>query len=175
MVFADDGEKFGTWPQTKKHVYEDGWLKRFFELLRSNADWIQLLRLSDAVDQTKPCGKIYLPDASYREMTEWSLPVPRQIEFDQLVHQMEGNEHWPQVRSFIRGGIWRNFKVKYEEANEMYARMMYVSHLQSQAEHTRGSLRPASTYSAGSVTVPIGMEPLEVCICRTCDTRSTTN
>jgi len=24
-VFADDGEKFGTWPETRKHVYDDGW------------------------------------------------------------------------------------------------------------------------------------------------------
>ena len=27
----------------------------------------------------------------------------------------------------VRGGFWRNFKVKYPEANEMYARMMMVS------------------------------------------------
>ncbi|HOA51374.1 MAG TPA: hypothetical protein PKI05_03905 [Thermogutta sp.] len=26
VVFGDDGEKFGTWPDTKKHVYEDRWL-----------------------------------------------------------------------------------------------------------------------------------------------------
>ena len=25
-VFGDDGEKFGTWPETHKHVYDDGWL-----------------------------------------------------------------------------------------------------------------------------------------------------
>ena len=28
---------------------------------------------------------------------------------------------------FMRGGFWRNFKVRYPEANEMYARMMMVS------------------------------------------------
>ena len=33
VVFGDDGEKFGTWPETKKHVYDDGWLVRFFDAL----------------------------------------------------------------------------------------------------------------------------------------------
>ncbi len=33
VVFGDDGEKFGTWPETKKHVYDDGWLARFFDAL----------------------------------------------------------------------------------------------------------------------------------------------
>src|SRR5688572_6133749 len=27
-VFGDDGEKFGAWPETHKHVYQDGWLVR---------------------------------------------------------------------------------------------------------------------------------------------------
>src|SRR5260370_22879386 len=29
IVFADDGEKFGSWPETHKHCYTDGWLRRF--------------------------------------------------------------------------------------------------------------------------------------------------
>ncbi len=33
-VFGDDGEKFGAWPETKKHVYEDGWLRAVFRLAR---------------------------------------------------------------------------------------------------------------------------------------------
>ncbi len=37
MIYGDDGEKFGSWPQTYKHIYEDGWLKRFFEALVANA------------------------------------------------------------------------------------------------------------------------------------------
>ena len=26
IVFGDDGEKFGTWPGMKQHVYDRGWL-----------------------------------------------------------------------------------------------------------------------------------------------------
>ncbi len=40
-LFGDDGEKFGTWPETKKHVYEDGWLARFFDALVANQCWLQ--------------------------------------------------------------------------------------------------------------------------------------
>ncbi|MFT5303345.1 MAG: hypothetical protein ACI814_004164, partial [Mariniblastus sp.] len=129
VVFGDDGEKFGTWPNTKEHVYGDGWLERFFEALTENQDWLKTSTLRTAVDSTPPRGKIYLPDASYREMTEWSMPVNRQVEHDEMVHQLEHDDRWPQIQSFLGGGFWRNFKVKYPESNQMYSRMMYVSEL----------------------------------------------
>lgn len=126
-VFGDDGEKFGTWPDTKKHVYEDGWLKRFFDALTANKDWLKTTTLAETAQNTRPCGKVYVPDASYREMTEWALPTDSQIKFDDLVHQMHDDPQWVKIKPFLRGGYWRNFKVKYPETNEMYARMMYVS------------------------------------------------
>jgi alpha-amylase len=126
-VFGDDGEKFGTWPETKKHVYDDGWLRRFFDALAANQDWIQVTTLAEAVDHVRPLGKIYLPDSSYREMTEWALPTERLVEYERIAEQMKGDPRWPVLRGFIRGGFWRNFKVKYSEADEMYCRMMMVS------------------------------------------------
>ena len=133
-VFGDDGEKFGTWPNTKEHVYNNGWLRSFFDQLSQNSDWLATTTLAEAVTRTSPIGKVYLPDASYREMTEWALPVERQIDFDQAVQSLEHDERWSMVQPFLRGGFWRNFKVKYPETNEMYARMMYVSSLIQQAE-----------------------------------------
>lgn len=127
VVFGDDGEKFGTWPETKKHVYDDGWLQRFFDLLVDNRGWIQTTTLSEAVDNVPPAGKIYLPDSSYREMTEWALPAEQLAEYERLAHQMGDDPRWETLRRFIRGGFWRNFRVKYPEASEMYARMMMVS------------------------------------------------
>lgn len=127
VVFGDDGEKFGTWPDTKKHVYEDRWLERFFEALLREQDWLRVCTLGEAYDAVSPLGKIYLPDCSYREMTEWALPTEQQRELESLRHEMSGDPRWSRVRAFIRGGYWRNFRVKYPEANEMYARMMEVS------------------------------------------------
>ena len=126
-VFGDDGEKFGTWPETKKHVYDDGWLTRFFDALVQNQQWIQVTTLAEAFDNVPPVGKVYLPDCSYREMTEWALPVEQLVEYDRVAHEMHDDPHWAVLRRFVRGGCWRNFKVKYPEADEMYSRMMMVS------------------------------------------------
>ncbi len=126
-VFGDDGEKFGTWPETKRHVYTDRWLERFFDALVANREWIQMTTLAEAADNVPPLGKIYLPDSSYREMTEWALPVRQQEQYEQVSRDMEHDPRWPALRQFVRGGYWRNFRAKYPEANEMYARMMSVS------------------------------------------------
>ena len=40
LLFGDDGEKFGTWPDTRVHVYENGWLRQFFDQLTDNRDWL---------------------------------------------------------------------------------------------------------------------------------------
>ncbi|MFT3920909.1 MAG: DUF1926 domain-containing protein [Myxococcales bacterium] len=127
VVFGDDGEKFGVWPETKQHVYDHGWLRQFFDALTANREWLHLTTLAEAVENVPPEGKVYLPDASYREMTEWALPVNQQIEYDHLVHELEHDGRWPRIKRFFQGGFWRNFKVKYPEANEMYARMMMAS------------------------------------------------
>ena len=84
VVFGDDGEKFGIWPETKKHVYDDGWLVRFFDALAQTRMWIQVTTLAEAFDNVPPVGKVYLPDCSYREMTEWALPVERLAEYNDL-------------------------------------------------------------------------------------------
>jgi len=126
-VFGDDGEKFGTWPETHKHVYTDRWLERFFDALLANREWLRVTTLAEAADSVPPIGKVYLPDSSYREMTEWALPHAQQVEYERAAHEMEHDPRWPTMRRFVRGGFWRNFKVKYPEANEMYARMMSVS------------------------------------------------
>jgi alpha-amylase len=134
VVFGDDGEKFGTWPDTKQHVYDDGWLRRFFQALTDNQQWLMTTTLAESSANATPWGKVYLPDASYREMTEWALPVERQHDYDEMVHGMHHDDRWTQVKQFIRGGFWRNFKTKYPESNEMYSRMMMVSRRLEHAE-----------------------------------------
>jgi alpha-amylase len=137
LVYADDGEKFGSWPKTYKHVYEDGWLEGFLETLRRNKDWIRTITFREAVEKLPPRGGVYLPDASYREMMEWALPSRSLMEYEE-VYNVLGNQPWGQVaRRFIKGGSWRNFRVKYPEAHQMYARMLEVS--QKVAEMTQPS------------------------------------
>ncbi len=45
VVFADDGEKFGTWPDTFDHVYTHGWLRHFCDMLVANRDWLEVTTL----------------------------------------------------------------------------------------------------------------------------------
>jgi len=49
IVFADDGEKFGVWPDTYKHVYENGWLENFFTAIEENIEWIEMLHFTEAL------------------------------------------------------------------------------------------------------------------------------
>src|SRR5439155_1723563 len=73
VTMVDDGEKFGVWPGTHAHVYEKGWLDRFFDRLLAT-EWLDLVTLSDIVDRVEATDRVYLPTASYREMGEWVLP-----------------------------------------------------------------------------------------------------
>jgi 4-alpha-glucanotransferase len=97
VTFGDDGEKFGLWPQTYKWVYEEKWLDNFFKAVEGNSDWINIIKPSEYLERYEPLGRLYLPCASYPEMLEWS------------------------------GGYFRNFLVKYPEANWMHKRMLHVS------------------------------------------------
>lgn len=127
VVFGDDGEKFGAWPGTYDHVYRDGWLRRFLDLLRQNSDWLKVTTLGESVDTVSPMGSCYLPDASYREMNEWALSSERQLELSHLKDKFSEDEEFERLKPYLRGGFWRNFRVKYSELNEMYSRMLLVS------------------------------------------------
>ena len=127
MTYADDGEKFGSWPGTHKHVYLDGWLERFFRLLSENSDWIEIIPFAEAQKRVLPRGHVFLPDASYREMMEWVLPVESQHAYEDLVHDLKQQGMWDRAKFFVKGGFWRSFRSKYPEANDMYGKMMLVS------------------------------------------------
>ena len=128
VVFADDGEKFGSWPKTFDHVYTNGWLNHFCDMLRANRDWLETTTFARAVDSSLPLGKVYLPDGSYREMTEWALPPESLRAFRRGAERLASLPDAGEIKRFFRaGGYWRNFKARYPESDEMYARMLGVS------------------------------------------------
>ncbi|NOY76857.1 MAG: DUF1926 domain-containing protein [Calditrichaeota bacterium] len=126
-IFADDGEKFGVWPGTYDHVYEKGWLDAFFTELEKNLDWIRMIHFSEAVDQIKPLGRVYLPTASYREMMEWALPAQATRDLEDFEDVLKLQNLFEPYGIFVRGGFWRNFLAKYPESNNMHKKMLYVS------------------------------------------------
>ena len=140
VVFADDGEKFGSWPETYQHVYQNGWLRRFCDMIVGNRDWLQPTTFASSVDSTLPMGKVYLPDSSYREMTEWVLPPAHLIEYQDAIRKTLDNPAADRLRPFVRaGGFWRNFKAKYAESDEMYARMLGLSNRLAELGRSEGA------------------------------------
>jgi alpha-amylase len=128
VVFADDGEKFGSWPETHDHVYKRGWLKRFCDMLVGNRDWLSSTTFGRTVDATLPLGKLYIADGSYREMTEWALPPERHQAYEQAAKSIRQHDRSAEIKPFFRaGGFWRNFKARYPESDEMYSRMLWLS------------------------------------------------
>ncbi len=126
-VMADDGEKFGVWPETYRTVYEEGWLERFFTLLEQNSEWLETTTFAEYLVKEPPRGKIYLPTASYMEMGEWSLPTRTMKEYDDALAKVKTSPEFAGLKPFIKGGIWRNFLAKYSESNHMHKRVMMVS------------------------------------------------
>lgn len=128
VVCADDGEKFGAWPKTYLHVFEDGWLDDFFTVLEENRDWIRILHFSEALEAMNPVGRIYLPDASYAEMMHWSLPSAESYRaYEEFEYRLKEARLFESYEQFVRGGFWRNFMVKYPESNNIHKKMLRVS------------------------------------------------
>ncbi len=127
-VFHDDGEKFGVWPGTHEWVYKRGWLRRFFDAVSSDEN-VNLMLYSEYLARFRPRGPVYLPIASYFEMSEWSLPARSAREFVEFVDWLKSQGHFERYRVFVRGGIWKNFFFKYPESNYMHKRMLMVSRL----------------------------------------------
>jgi len=126
VTYADDGEKFGIWPETYEWVYEKQWLEKFFVKLEQ-ADDIDIVLYREVLDADPPTGRLYLPTASYHEMTEWSLPVEAGVELMRIREQATRDGHWDHLAPFVRGGFWDNFLAKYPEANRMHKRMLRIS------------------------------------------------
>lgn len=124
-IIFDDAEKFGLWPGTYEWVYKKEWLRNFFSrLIKSD---VKTVFFYEFMEKKKPLGRIYLPSASYFEMGEWSLPAKKALEFERLIRELRERGEFERFRNFLRGGIYRNFLVKYEEANRMHKKMLFLS------------------------------------------------
>ncbi len=129
-VLADDGEKFGGWPGTKDWVYGSGWLDTFLKTMAelTAAGEIKLSTGQEAFRQVPTGGLAYLGTASYREMEKWSLPADAQKDLTTLEEEL-GPKHLAASSSFVRGGHWHHFLVKYSESNRMHKTMVALSNL----------------------------------------------
>jgi hypothetical protein len=130
-VLADDGEKFGGWPGTKEWVYEHGWLAQFLEAMGAliAAGEIRLTTLTTALAEVPSGGLAYLPTASYREMESWALPPDAATRLARLEDELGFDRLAGPDGALVRGGHWRNFLVRYPEANRMQKKAQALSAL----------------------------------------------
>jgi alpha-amylase len=126
LVMGDDGEKFGLWPTTYAHVWERGWVEAFFGALEAAGDWLEVLPPGEWVRTRPPRGRVYLPTASYDEMTEWALPPRAAARLPALKHELAAQGR-RDVVAFLHGGFWRHFLVKYPEVNAVHKQMLRAS------------------------------------------------
>src|SRR5947209_6885638 len=128
-VMGDDGEKFGSWPETGPYCWgtrgQSGWVEEFFTALEQNNDWLHTTPLGEYARSHPALGRIYIPTSSYIEMTEWALPPRKSYTFGQLLHQLERQKQ-EELLQFMRGGFWRNFLVRYPEVNNQHKKMLRV-------------------------------------------------
>ena len=127
LVIVDDGEKFGSWPGTKKWVYQEGWLETFFTALEENSHWIETLTCSEYFEQFPPSGLAALPIGAYFEMGEWALSAERATEYRSLIEKLKNEGLLDRYKGFLQGGIWRNFFTKYPESNQLHKKMLALS------------------------------------------------
>jgi 4-alpha-glucanotransferase len=124
IAMGDDCEKFGVWPGTHGHCYQDRWIERFYEALEAQHDWLEVVTPGAAVASHAPLGRADLPAASYNEMMEWALPTPARMRFEAIEKEFASRQD---MQPFLRGGIWRSFMAKYPEANLLQKKMLHVS------------------------------------------------
>ncbi|WP_277656409.1 alpha-amylase/4-alpha-glucanotransferase domain-containing protein [Seleniivibrio woodruffii] len=126
LTIFDDGEKFGLWPKTHEWVYEKGWLNSFVDTVdKSGHSEFALFR--DTVQAVRPAQIAYLPTVSYFEMGEWSLFSERTAKMEKFVKETEKLHEDDTAKVFVKGGIWKNFLVKYPESNRIHKRTMKLS------------------------------------------------
>ena len=133
VSYADDGEKFGLWPDTYKWVFEEEYLERLFILLEQNDEWLHLRTFEEYLGAHPPTGRVYLPSASYDELMEWALPAHAAMALEDRRAELERTGRLAAFRPFLRGGFWDGFLLKYPEANHLHKRMLDVSERVSRA------------------------------------------
>ncbi len=127
LAMGDDGEKFGLWPGTHDYCWSDGaWVERFFSELESHAERIEMALPGEVAANRLPQGRAYLPCGSYDEMAGWALPPDAAAALKGIREELQAQGRHDVLR-FVKGGLWRGFLARYDEANQMQKKMLWVS------------------------------------------------
>lgn len=135
-IIFDDAEKFGMWPGTYDWVYTKGWLEKFVEAVLADSD-IETMKYGEYFDKYKTRGIAYVTNTSYYEMGEWSLRAKDTTALIELKNSISSELYESVGVKFIKGGIWKNFLVKYRESNRLHKRMLELSKIQDEVKKAK--------------------------------------
>lgn len=138
LTLGVDEEKFGIRSAGQQPVFERGWLHALFDSLTANARWLRVVTLAEAVQRTRPAGKVHLTGVTRREVLERALPLNRRRSYADAVTALQASPQWDELQPLFCGGSWRNCQIQYAEAGEMYAHMMHVSRRLQHAQAAGG-------------------------------------
>jgi 4-alpha-glucanotransferase len=122
VFYGDDGEKFGVWPGTWELCYRDGWLDRFFSMLEGS-DWLEMVLPFEAA-ALPAMGPVYVPAASYSEMSEWTLDAGAAVAYRTARDAVAAALSAEEADTLVTGGFWRNFLSLYPESGELHGRVL---------------------------------------------------
>ncbi len=143
-VLFDDLEKFGMWPNTHEWVYDKGWLKEFVESVLADRDIVTSF-YSQYIKENTPNGLAYLSNVSYYEMGEWSLRERDSLKLRDIKKVVEDRFGDIDSQKFVKGGIWKNFLIKYQEANHIHKRVLSCSNRSNGTQEYIQALYKAQT------------------------------
>ena len=146
-VIFDDGEKFGIWPETYEWVYEKGWLEEFIQKTLEN-EAIKPMLYCEYLEVTKPISLAYLPITSYIEMGSWSLNGKDANVMQKIQNSLGETFDVDTIEKFLKGSVWKNFLVKYYEANKIHKRYIELSQNRVENPQYLESLYKAQTNDA---------------------------
>jgi hypothetical protein len=115
-IVFDDLEKFGLWPKTYEWVYEKNWLEEFVQKVLKE---VETVHFHEYYHHNHSLGLIYLQNVSYLEMNEWALTKNNQSKYINYEKLLNNDSNM-----FLRGGLWKNFFIKYSESNRVHKRML---------------------------------------------------
>lgn len=128
VCLADDGEKFGHWPGTHTRVHQEGWLDDFFRRI-TESELLQPLTCAEALAELPVRGKVYPVSGAYPELQDWSLPPERRRELERLRHGLLERGELERAGPYLRAGGFRQFLIRYPEADELHQRSVRASAL----------------------------------------------
>lgn len=138
VIYGDDGEKFGAWPAMHRRVFDEGWMKNFLEkIMTLSEDFLKPCTFHEALRETSSAGLAYLPTSSYSEMEQWALLISPLSHFSQAGGEGENSK-----------GYWKNFFVKYPEANRMHKKMLILSEMAAQNTEAKEKIYAAQCNDA---------------------------